>query len=215
MKEDWWRTTPVATKAWHYSAGGADTRARPAPSTGEDEGCRVSLHQVRTSSRHDTFHKVRARVELSFQCFISLWTLLARTCLSWTVDPTSPSRPTSATRHTPTRNSRPEFPTTYPTSDPLSLVPLPPQFPDDALSTHRNRPRPRMESSLWCKFLCTKSLNCPGITPLPNPFFFFFHWTLGLLRHPPLSCSDSPSVAIPTPATPTSPLSLPPPPPLQ
>ena len=65
--QSWWRTTPVATKAWHYGARGADTRARPAPSTGEDEGCRVSLHQVRTSSRYDTFHRARARVELSFQ----------------------------------------------------------------------------------------------------------------------------------------------------
>ena len=81
-KGKWWRTTPVATKAWHYGAGGADTRACPAPSPGEDEGCRVSLHQVRTSSRHDTFHRARARVELSFPSFLLLWTLLARTCLS-------------------------------------------------------------------------------------------------------------------------------------
>ena len=69
----WWRTTPVATKARHYGAGGADTRARPAPSTGEDEGCRVSLHQVRTSSCHDTFHRARTclsgplHIKLSFQ----------------------------------------------------------------------------------------------------------------------------------------------------
>ena len=73
----WWRTTPVATKAWHYGAGGADTYARPAPSTGEDEGSRVSLHQVRPSSRHEL-----ARVELSFPFSLLLWLYLARTCLS-------------------------------------------------------------------------------------------------------------------------------------
>ena len=78
----WWRTTPIATKAWHYGAGGADTRARPAPSTGEDEGCQFSLHQVRTSSRHDTSHRARARVELSILSFLLLWTFLACTCLS-------------------------------------------------------------------------------------------------------------------------------------
>ena len=52
---------PSPPRHGHYGAGGADTRARPAPLTGEDEGCRVSLHQVRTSSRHDTFHRARAR----------------------------------------------------------------------------------------------------------------------------------------------------------
>ena len=49
--QDWWRTTPVATKAWDHGAGGADTHARPAPTTGEDEGCWVLLHCLRTSSR--------------------------------------------------------------------------------------------------------------------------------------------------------------------
>ena len=73
----WWRTTPVATKAWHYGAGGADTYAHPAPSTSEDEGSRVSLHQVRPSSRHEL-----ARVELSFPFPLLLWLCLARTCLS-------------------------------------------------------------------------------------------------------------------------------------
>ena len=81
MEQPWWRTTPVATKAWHYGAGGADTYARPAPSTGEDEGSRVSLHQVRPSSRHDTFRRARARGAI-FSVFYFIMTLLARTCLS-------------------------------------------------------------------------------------------------------------------------------------
>ena len=42
------------------------------PQTGEDEGYRVSLHQVRTSSRHDTSHRAHACVELSFLSFLSL-----------------------------------------------------------------------------------------------------------------------------------------------
>ena len=62
----WWHTTPVTTKVRHHGAGGANTHSRPAPTTSEDEGCRLSLHCLRTSSRHSQPHFELARVDLSF-----------------------------------------------------------------------------------------------------------------------------------------------------
>ena len=52
----WWRTTPVATKARDHGAGGGDTHTRLAPTIGKDEGCRVPLDRLKTSSR-----SIRAR----------------------------------------------------------------------------------------------------------------------------------------------------------
>ena len=43
----WRRMTPVATKAQHHDAEGADNHARPPPTTSEDEGCQVPLHRLR------------------------------------------------------------------------------------------------------------------------------------------------------------------------
>ena len=59
---NWWRTTPVSTKAWYHGGGGADTHTCPAPTTSEDEGCGVLLHRLRTSSHPTPF----TRVDLSF-----------------------------------------------------------------------------------------------------------------------------------------------------
>ena len=47
----------------------------------QKEGSRVSLHQVRPSSRHDTFRRARARGAI-FSVFYFIMTLLARMCLS-------------------------------------------------------------------------------------------------------------------------------------
>ena len=72
----WWRTTPVATKSQHHGAGRADTHARPAPTIDEDEGCRVSLHRLRTSSCPT--QSSRAWIYL----LSSFWTLAAHICFS-------------------------------------------------------------------------------------------------------------------------------------
>ena len=76
METRWWRMTPVVTKAPHHGAGGADTHARLATTTGEDEGCRVSLHRMRTSSRPTPSSHAWIYLLSSF------WTLLARTYFS-------------------------------------------------------------------------------------------------------------------------------------
>ena len=63
---NWWRMTPITTKAQHNDAGGANTHACSTPTTSEDKGCRFSLHLLRTLSRHGQPHSQLARVELSF-----------------------------------------------------------------------------------------------------------------------------------------------------
>ena len=67
MENVWWHMTSVATKARHHSAGGADTHACPAPTTGEDEGYQFFLHCLRTSSRHTPI--LRAWTYLSFVAY--------------------------------------------------------------------------------------------------------------------------------------------------
>ena len=76
----WWRTTPVATKARHHGAGGADTHARPAPTTSKDEGCQVLLHRLRTSSRHTP--SSRTWIYLSLPSTLIYELFRHRTCLA-------------------------------------------------------------------------------------------------------------------------------------
>ena len=56
IEQKWWRTIPVATKARRHDKRGANTHACPAPTTNKHEGCRLSLHRLRTSSHHDQPH---------------------------------------------------------------------------------------------------------------------------------------------------------------